>query len=110
MEGPPAPPEKKEKEQITDAQCIEAMKQDNWNLAREWQDQEFEKTNKTPTQQERTTLTIRFARMKLAAGYPGRAFETLDEAHWDAMCQDDFDTARQLEEVMNEVKKQALIP
>lgn len=78
MEGPPAPPEKKEKEPITDEQCLEAMKAENFDRVRDWYDQEQEKTESLG-HEARLDLTIRLASLQADAGLGEYAFDTLDE-------------------------------
>ncbi len=105
MEEPPASLEKNEQEYITDEQCTEAMRRNDWERAAVWQDQESRKVSDAdPTQKGRTEFAIRFARMKLSAGFSEKALDTLDDAHWDAMQQGDYEAARQLEDEMDQLK------
>lgn len=110
MEGmpesvPEVPVEKKEKKPITDEQCVEAMKTDNFRLVQEWYAQQEEKSLADPTIAEHLNLTMRLARLQIDAGLRETALDTLEAAHMDAMGQKDYDSARKLEDVMDNLKK-----
>lgn len=85
MEGPPAAPEKKEKEPITDEQCLEAMKAQDFEKVREWYVQQEQIADQDPTGVGRTRLTFKLGKMQLEAGFVDEARETLEAAYNDAL-------------------------
>lgn len=105
MEKFPGTPEKKEKEPITDEQCVEAMKSGDVELVREWYAEQEKIANQDPTIEGHTALIKKQAELQLAAGLKDDALETLDDAHFDAMNQSDFTTAAFFEDIIDEIKK-----
>jgi hypothetical protein len=85
MEGFPTEPEKKEKEPITDEQCMEAMKTENFELVREWYAEHEKIADQDPTGKGRTNLTIKLGKMQFEAGLVDYARETLEAAYNDAL-------------------------
>jgi hypothetical protein len=67
MEGPPEVPEKKEKEPITDEQCVEAMKAGNFETVQEWRAQQ-EKITNLFDHESRLNLERRYADLQIKSG------------------------------------------
>jgi hypothetical protein len=103
MEGPPVPPEKKEKELITDEQCLEAMKAENFEIVREWYMQQEQIADQDQTGKGRTDLTIKLGTMQFQAGLMEYARETLEAAHADAYQQGDDVTADRIQLILDQL-------
>ncbi len=101
MEGPPIAPEKKEKEPITDEQCIESMKQGNFETVKEWYAEHEKIADQDPSRKGRTNLTIKLARLQLDAGLADYARDTLEAAYDDAFEQYDDVACAQIREVLD---------
>lgn len=91
-------PEKKEQEPITDGQCIEAMKAENFELVRAWYSQQQEITEKLG-HEGRLDLTIQMASLQLESGLPDFARDTLDSLFQAGatMTSEQEETVRQLQ-------------
>jgi hypothetical protein len=105
LEGPPVPPEKKEKEPITDEQAIEAMKAENFELVREWYAQQEKIAEQDPSINGHMRLTLRMAELQLRAGLTDFAKDTLEAAYEDAYQQGDDETAGRITQQLEGLKR-----
>lgn len=118
MEGPPAAPDKPSEaldtdlagaqeslERVSDAQCVEAMKKGDMESVRAWYAEEEKIADRDASPQGRLNLIMKQAKLQFDAGLADDAHETLEAAHWDAMNRSDFETARRLEDVADQLRE-----
>lgn len=82
----------------SNAESIEDFRSTAWHVEQE----RIADNDLTP--QARLDLIIRQGRFEFAAGLLDKALDTLELAHWDAMNRDDFKSARQLEDVIDDIR------
>lgn len=100
-EGPPVAPEKKEKEPITDEQCVDSMKQGNFELVKEWYAQQEMISSQDPSIKGHVNLTIKLSRLQFEAGLVDYARDTLEAAYDDVFHQRDDAACAQIREVLD---------
>ncbi len=111
MEGPPAPPETKEKEPITDAQCLEALKAENLELVREWYAEQENIADQDPSPQSRLNLTLKLALLQLQAEVidpdtgENYGLGTLEAAREDAHQRYDDDAIKKIDDIMSAARE-----
>ncbi len=81
------------------------MKSGDMESVREWYSAEEKIADRDPSPQGRLNLTMKQAKLQFDAGLADDAHETLEAAHWDAMNRNDFETARRLEAVADQLRK-----
>lgn len=83
-ESTPLSTEKKEQAPITEEQCIEAMKAENFELVRTWYAEQEKIAEADPSIEGHMQLTIRMAELQVKAGLFEYARQTLEDAYQDA--------------------------
>ncbi len=108
LEGPPEVSEKKEKEPITDEQCVEAMKAGSFEIVQAWR-AEQERIADLGDQRARWNLELRFAKLQIESGLidedtgESYAIPTL-EAVRDAYPAEEDEAAWQVQELIDKLR------
>jgi len=96
-------PDKKEQEPITDQQCLDAMKQGNFELVKDWYAEQEKIADQDPSGLGRINLTMRLGGLQLEAGLMDYAFDTLQDAYEDAHRQGYTDAASKIREILEQM-------
>jgi hypothetical protein len=99
-EKPPGPDEQKEREPITEAQALEAMKASDFETVRAWYAEQEKNADQEPTGAGRTLLTFRLASMQLRAGFLEEGTDSIRAALMDAEGQGLSDVAETIFQTM----------
>lgn len=110
-EGPPTAPQEEKEATITDAACVEAMRQGDFELASKWYAQQEFVVDADPTPHGRLQLTVRLARLQFESGAVDAdtgelyAFATLEAAREDAYQRYDEKAVRQIDDILREMRE-----
>ena len=103
---PSGTPDKKEQEPITDQQCVDAMKQGNFELVKDWYAEQEPIADQDPSGYGRIGLAVKLGGLQLMAGLVDYAFDTLQDAYEDAHRQGYTDAANKIRETIEGVVKE----
>lgn len=109
-EGPPIAPREEKEVVISDAACIEAMRQGDFEMASKWYAQQEAVVDADPSPHGRLQLTVRLARLQFESGAVDAdtgelyAFATLEAAREDAYQRYDEKAVTQIDDILGEMR------